>query len=108
MLCPCSCMAAGPGLTADQQAVMSRLMNSLVTNRTNTSSHRRKLTSAPDTRKSAQMMGCVGLVVLVGVFGLVVVMDLTALCCGAYWRAGGNKVQVEKSDWSEGSSPGRV
>ncbi|KAL8617181.1 hypothetical protein ACOMHN_014351 [Nucella lapillus] len=96
MLCSCPCSAPRRKLTPEQQEVMTKMIKSLAIDRKNTTSRKRKLTCAPDQRTSVQVIGWLGMVVFGLLFGVIVAMDISSVCCRKHKRAGDKQNQVRK------------
>ncbi|CAC5367390.1 unnamed protein product [Mytilus coruscus] len=78
--CPCSLTVASSSITTEElQAKIDQIQTELTVDRKETSSYKRKLTSAPDNRVSAQSIGYVGVVILTVVIGLLVIIDIPTL-----------------------------
>ena len=78
--CPCTLSLASSTITTEElQAKIEQMQTELTVNRKETSSYKRKLTSAPDDRVSAKSIGYVGVVILTVVTGLLVCIDLPTI-----------------------------
>ncbi|XP_071119854.1 uncharacterized protein [Mytilus edulis] len=78
--CPCSATVASSSITTEElQAKIDKIQTELTVDKKETSSYKRKLTSAPDNRVSAQSIGYVGVVILTIVIGLLIVIDIPTL-----------------------------
>ena len=58
------------------QPILKKLTEELKIDKKQVSSYRRTLISVPDTRGSAKGIGYIGIVFLVGTFGLIVCLDI--------------------------------
>ncbi|XP_021357698.1 location of vulva defective 1-like [Mizuhopecten yessoensis] len=75
-VCLCTCVTSNFNLTAEQlEETIQELKKSLTVSKTELSSYKRKLISAPDSRQSAASIGYVGVLVIGFVFGSVVFCD---------------------------------
>ncbi|VDI27273.1 Hypothetical predicted protein [Mytilus galloprovincialis] len=78
--CPCSATVASSSITTEElQAKIDKIQTELTVDKKETSSYKRRLTSAPDNRVSAQSIGYVGVVILTIVIGLLIVIDIPTL-----------------------------
>ncbi|CAG2236252.1 unnamed protein product [Mytilus edulis] len=78
--CPCSASVASSSITTEElQAKIDKIQTELTVDKKETSSYKRRLTSAPDNRVSAQSIGYVGVVILTIVIGLLIVIDIPTL-----------------------------
>lgn len=73
----CPCGLGGGNLTNDMlQEKLTKLKSILTIDKTKTSSYIRKHTSAKDNRPSSQVIGAIGLVLIIITFGLIVLSDV--------------------------------
>lgn len=80
--CYCSCtltLSSSSITNAELQAKIEQIKTELTVDKKETSSYKRKLTSAPDNRVSAQSIGYVGVIILSIVVGLLVCIDIPTL-----------------------------
>ncbi|XP_076116914.1 uncharacterized protein LOC143084432 [Mytilus galloprovincialis] len=78
--CPCSATVASSSITTEElKAKIDKIQTELTVDKKETSSYKRRLTSAPDNRVSAQSIGYVGVVILTIVIGLLIVIDIPTL-----------------------------
>ncbi|KAL8617174.1 hypothetical protein ACOMHN_014344 [Nucella lapillus] len=83
---------------AEQRRVLSQLLKTLAVDHRNTTSYKRKYTSVPDQRRSAQTIGCLGVVVLVLVLAVIVGIDISAMWCERPQRVEPHYNDVEGKD----------
>ncbi|XP_070196633.1 uncharacterized protein [Littorina saxatilis] len=87
--CPCNCQAVNLQNKTQEELIekaeenAEHLKEELTVDKSGLSSTKRKVTSAPDYRPSAQGIGYVGLTFLVLSFGSILLLDLTSLCRAA-------------------------
>ncbi|XP_050395381.1 uncharacterized protein LOC126814331 [Patella vulgata] len=74
-LCECVCIGNGSGSYGVQENELKEILQKLFVDKSTLSSTRRKLTSAEDHRPSAIITGRLGMVVLVGVFCFMLLLD---------------------------------
>lgn len=96
-MCPCSCAFKAKieywkrrNLTTEEllnemQPFMKEVLNDIKMDKSKISVVIRKLTSAPDDRKSAKQIGTLGVVLIVGAFVVIILFDILT-CVRFYSR----------------------
>ena len=75
--CPCGGFHFSLQLNSvDAAQAVAEIIKRLEIHKQNTGSYKRQLSSAEDGRTSSVMMGCVGVVILICTFGIIIVFDI--------------------------------
>ena len=75
--CPCGGFYYSLQISSvDTAQAVAEIIKRLEIHKQNTGSYKRQLSSAEDSRTSSVMMGCVGVVILVCTFGIIIVFDI--------------------------------
>lgn len=96
--CLCRCKTSHPQTLEELEDTVDELQANLAVDKANTSSNRRKRTSAKDARPSALYLGTLGIVMYVIVFAFLFLSDVISL-----WKGGSRQGQVHSTTMDQGT-----